>query len=228
MVATGRRVASTRDPLAQHGLAPGACVMNGALLLDLATGERVHRHAHEPAAVREVLAAFAAHGVRPCVYVDHPDHDVVHEGPPSTHPGHFASLGATIVEVDLARFTESVPVLMFGVVGHDEPVLHEIAATIGAAAEVHVSGIDQWGGHTITATPLGLSKWDAVTRWCATRGIDATRVLAVGDGPNDLELLDGAAVAVVPRSGCEAALARADHVIDAPEGGGWAQIVDLL
>lgn len=43
LIATGRRVASTRDPLAAFGLAPPAVVLNGALGLDLASGERFHR-----------------------------------------------------------------------------------------------------------------------------------------------------------------------------------------
>jgi hypothetical protein len=43
LIATGRRVASTRGPLAAIGLAPPAVVLNGGLGLDLATGRRFHR-----------------------------------------------------------------------------------------------------------------------------------------------------------------------------------------
>jgi len=43
LVATGRRVTSTRDPLARAGLHPPAVVLNGALGLDLATATRFHR-----------------------------------------------------------------------------------------------------------------------------------------------------------------------------------------
>ncbi len=228
MVATGRRIASTRDPLARHGLAPAACAMNGSLLVDLATARRVHTHAHEPDAARHILDGFAAHDLRPCVYVDHADFDIVHDGPSSTHPGHFASLAATAREVAMSAVVGRIPVLMFGIVGHAEAPLHDVAATIGDAAEVHVSGPDQWGGYTITATPRGLSKWDAVTRWCSESGRDPQRVLAVGDGPNDLELLEGAAIAVVPATGSPEALERADHVVAAPSEGGWAEILDLV
>ena len=43
LIATGRRVASTRDPLAAVGLAPPAVVLNGGLGVDLASGQRFHR-----------------------------------------------------------------------------------------------------------------------------------------------------------------------------------------
>ncbi len=228
MVATGRRVASTRDPLARHGLTPAACAMNGSLLVDLATTRRVYTHAHEPDAAQHVLDGFAARDLRPCVYVDHDDFDVVYDGAPSTHPRHFASLGATAREVGMSAVVGHIPVLMFGIVGHPEAPLHDVADAIGDAAEVHISGPDQWGGYTITATPIGLSKWDAVTRWCRESGRDPQRVLAVGDGPNDLELLDGAAIAVVPSTGCGEALQRADHVVAPPSDGGWAEILDLV
>jgi hydroxymethylpyrimidine pyrophosphatase-like HAD family hydrolase len=67
-----------------------------------------------------------------------------------------------------------------------------------------------------------------VLAFCATRGLDSTRVLALADGPNDIELLTSAAVRLVPAVAHPAALALADHVIPSAADGGWAQVLDHL
>ncbi|HWD45572.1 MAG TPA: HAD hydrolase family protein, partial [Actinomycetota bacterium] len=53
-------------------------------------------------------------------------------------------------------------------------------------------------------------------------------ILAVGDGANDLELLEGAAVACAVATAVPAVLARADHVLGPPCSGGWAGVLDLV
>jgi hydroxymethylpyrimidine pyrophosphatase-like HAD family hydrolase len=120
LVATGRRVTTTREPLAALGLAPSAVVLDGALALDLATGHRFHRHNYD------------------------------------------------------------------------------------------------------TDTAVG------VLAYCELSGIDPARVLAIGDGSNDRELLANAAIALVPEDAHEEALSTARHVVPSPAVGGWAAILDCL
>ena len=83
-------------------------------------------------------------------------------------------------------------------------------------------------GHVEPDRPPGVSKWSGVLAYCAEQGIDPGRVLAVGDGANDLELLDAAAVACVVATAPPAVLARADHLIGPPASGGWAAVLDLV
>ena len=106
LVAPGRRVTSTRNPLAGLGFAPPAVMLNGAIAMDLATGARFHSHQYPAADASRVLAAFHAVGVEPCVYVDHPTVDVYVGDHPSTHPDHLASLGATAEWADLDEVVE--------------------------------------------------------------------------------------------------------------------------
>jgi HAD superfamily hydrolase (TIGR01484 family) len=229
LVATGRRLASTREPLARLGLRPAAVVLNGAMVVDLATDERLHRHAFRPGDAAEVLGHFLAAGIQPCVYVEHDEVDVFVGDNPSTHPDHLRSFGEWVRSADLEAVVRTESILAFGVLSIPAEEIVEVYAKVGDIANAHLSDERQYsGGMTLTVAPPELSKWDGVVAFCEARGYDPGRVLAIGDGPNDLELLDGAAVAVVMEDGHPDALARADHVVPASSVGGWADLLDLL
>src|SRR5215212_7276298 len=173
LVATGRRLRMACAVLEAGGLTGPAVVLDGALGLDLRDGRVFHQTAFPPAAARQVLHAFAAAGLSPCVYVDRPGVDPV-------------------------------------------------VAAVGPRGSASVVADLVYGGCTVQVRPPGVSKWSGVLAYCAEQGIDPGRVLAVGDGANDLELLDGAAVACVVATAPPAVLARADHLIGPPASGGWA------
>src|SRR5207247_1492678 len=85
-----------------------------------------------------------------------------------------------------------------------------------------------YGGCTLQIRPPGVSKWSGVLAFCADRGLDPRRVLAVGAGANDVELLGRAAVPCAVATAAPAALERARHVLDPPATGGWAAVLDLV
>jgi hydroxymethylpyrimidine pyrophosphatase-like HAD family hydrolase len=229
LVATGRRVASTREPLAAVGLAPPAVVLNGALGLDLRCGERFHRAPYDRADAVAAMEAFAAAGLQPVVYVDHPRWDAFLGPRPSTNPQHVLQLGDTVATDDLARVAAEEAVLGFGMIGVPFADAEAARDAIGDLAEVHLDrSIDYVGLASLTVAPKGQSKWDGVQAFCRARGLDSDRVLAVADGPNDLELLDNAALRAVPAVAHPAALERADHVLPPALDGGWADILQLL
>ena len=228
LVATGRRVGSTRAPLAALGMAPPAVVLNGAIGLDLASGRRFHLHGFDPTDARAVLDAFESWGVDPCIYVDHDHVPVWVSDAPATHPEHLASFGDEVGSGSLAEVVASEAVLAFSLLGVDERVARGVATSIGEQARTHVDRDRGYGGWTITVAPADRSKWDGVVAFCADRGIDPAAVLAIGDGPNDVELLDAAAIAVAPADAHLEARAAADHVVARAQDGGWAELVDLL
>lgn len=229
LVATGRRAASTRSPLARIGQAPPAVVLNGALGLDLASGERFHRAPFPGTDASTALAAFASVGLDPVVYVDHPRYDVFLSSTPSTHEEHVRSLGDTAGIDDLKRVCAEEAVLGFSMIGvpHGDGVAASEA--LGDLVEVHLDrSLDYSGYASLTAAPKGQSKWDGVAAFCVSRGLDSDRVLALADGPNDIELLTNAAVRLVPAVAHPAALALADHVIPPAAEGGWAEVLSFL
>jgi hydroxymethylpyrimidine pyrophosphatase-like HAD family hydrolase len=229
LVATGRRLASTRAPLARVGQTPPAVVLNGALGVDLATGARFHRAPFPPEQAVAALHAFRSVGLDPVVYVDHPEVDVFLGPVPATNEGHVESLGDTAAVDDLERVVLEEAVLGFSMIGvaHQDGVAAREA--LGGAVEVHLDrALDYPGLASLTAAPRGQSKWDGVLAFCRAEGLRSDRVLAVADGPNDVELLDAAAVRAVPAVAHPAALERADHVIPAAADGGWTAVLALL
>jgi hydroxymethylpyrimidine pyrophosphatase-like HAD family hydrolase len=228
LVATGRRATSTREPLAALGLTPSAVVLNGALAIDLWDGTCYHRRHHDVDAAKVVLAAFHAHDLSPCLYVEHPDYDVYVGTSPSTSSEHLAAIGARVCEADLDEIVAGTPVLSFGVFGHDASRLAPVAAALAAHAEARVIA-DTWSDASgMTVNPVGLSKWVGVLAACERHAIDPGRVLAIGDETNDIELLTAAAIGVAVADAHPGAIAAADHVVGPAAEGGWAQVLDLV
>ncbi|HEY2330451.1 MAG TPA: HAD family hydrolase [Acidimicrobiales bacterium] len=229
LVATGRRRGSAAAPLGRADLCPPAVLLNGSLCLELGTGRRFHQQAFDTETAVALLDAWLEGGIEPVVYVDHPDIEVVVGDRPSTHPRHLAGMGPLAVFGDLHHTVATMPVLALAVIGCDEADLAAIATSVdGRVAEILVPSHGSYPGHNLHHWPLGLSKWDGVEAYCRLSGHDPSKVLAVGDSLNDLELLDRAAVSCAPTSAHPVALAAADQTVGPPETGGWADILDLL
>ena len=228
LVATGRRPRSAAEVLGRDGLTPPAVLLDGAVGHDLGTWEQFHRAPFDPADAAAVLAAFEAHGLSPCLYVDRPDADVVVGNNPGTRPEHLSHIGRWLARDEPDRVVADEDVLAIGVIGQDTDTLHRIHAAIGASADAAVTRDLFFGDSTLVARPRGISKWQGVEAYCRREGLDSSRVLALGDGENDIELLTGASVACVVSDGCEAALALADHVIEPAAAGGWCAVLDLV
>jgi Cof subfamily protein (haloacid dehalogenase superfamily) len=228
IIATGRRISRTRDPLARVGIRPHAVLLNGALAIDFATGSTFHSNHFDPSGAQSVLAAFRSVGLDPCVYVDDPDLDIYVSATPSTHAGHLASFGPRAVPADLDEIVATRPVLSFGIIGRPHGDLARVVTAVGTGFETHLLWDSSYGDHTLSVVPLGISKWAGVLAYCRLAGLDPDRVLAAGDGPNDRELLKAAQIAVVPTNGYPEIVALADHVIAPPSDSGWAEILDLV
>jgi hypothetical protein len=228
VVATGRRPRSAGWVLEPAGLAGPAIVLDGVVGRDLRTGHTFHQAAFTADAAQRVLRAFLDAGLEPCLFVEHPTAELLVGRRPATHPGHLARNRAWTAEADLARVVRTEPVLTFTVVGGDAAALAEVAAAVGAAGSASVTPDLLYGGSTLQVRPCGISKWSGVVAFCRDYGRDPDRVLAVGDGANDVELLAAAKVACAVGGGDPSALALADHVIGPPSSGGWAALLDLL
>jgi hypothetical protein len=229
LVATGRRRRSAVATLGRAGLRLPAVVLDGALGCDAGADRVFHRASFDVAEAGRVLAAFERAGISPCVYVDRREAEVVVGEAPSTHPRHLANIGPWVAREDLSAAVAGEPVFLFAVAGGRRerfvPIAEGVAECDGSVA---ITRDVMFGGVTLTVRPPGVSKWNGVVAWCRDQGLDPGRVLAIGDGQNDVELLGSAAVACAIRDGCAEVLDLAHHVLDPPATGGWSAVVDLL
>lgn len=228
LVATGRRLATTLGPLRSHGLEAPAVVLNGALGV-LEDGTRFHRSPYPDDEAAAVLGALRDVGIDPVVYVDHPDAEVILGPEPCTNPAHVAALASSAIRGDAMDLVGTATILGFSMIGVDHAVGVSAAASIGALGVTHLDrSLDFPGMVSLTVAPQRRSKWDGVLAYCELEGLDSSRVLALGDGPNDVELLESASLRLVPSGSHPEALRRADHVVDSARDGGWAQVLDHL
>jgi hypothetical protein len=230
LVATGRRATSTREPLGTFGLTPPAVLLDGALGIDFASGRRFHERAVPPAIGRRILDHFGAFGLSPVVYIDHPTLDAFVSGAPSTNPGHIALFGPTVAVGDLDEVVAHETVLAFGLVGVECGPVEGLAAAVASdrCGEARVNPSFDFGGCALTVVVEGLSKWDGVLAYCTETGIDPTRILAIGDGSNDVEMLRNAAIGCSLEGSSMLAISAADHVVGSVGSGGWAEILELV
>lgn len=229
LVATGRRLGSARRRLSADQLHLPIVALDGAVGRD---GERRFAHrVFDDDELRLLLAAFAERDLRPVLYVDDADAEVVVPPQATTSARHLEILdgAARRMPLDEAVARHGVHAVgLYGVTGPRAAALAELMATVDGRLPSQ-GGLDPYfGGRSAVVYPPGTSKWEGVLDYCAETGLDPSRVLAIGDGPNDLELLTGARTAVVVADGCEAALALADHVVEPASAGGWATLLEHL
>lgn len=230
LVATGRRPRSTREALAAFGLSAPAVLLNGAIGISFDTGLRFHERPIAPNVGTEILGWFSALGLSPVVYVDSPLTDAYVSDHPSTHPGHIAFFGSDICVGDLAEVVVTEKVLAFGLVGVPFGPAESLADAVDEAecGEARVNPSFDFGGCALTVVDRGVSKWGGVIAYCASAGIDPRSTVAIGDGSNDVEMLENAGLSCSFDGANPSAVAAADHIVAPAGSGGWAELLNFI
>ena len=191
-----------------------------------------HRCTFDPTDAAAVLDVFTRHGVTPCANFESRQWDVVSGPAPSSGEPYllWAASQLKLVE-DLTTLVASLPVFAFSVVACPEAAaLHEIRdelAALGGIGMVNVFPDKVFGGWTLDTAPKGVNKWSGVEAYCRYRDLDPTEVLAIGDGDNDVELLERAAHSCAMSHATDRAKAAA-HVTLSDGMDGWAQLLHFL
>jgi len=225
VAATARRARAAAQLLEANELSLPIVALDGALGVT-ADGRRSFFSPFAECDGRKALSVFRAHGLGPCVYVDEPGIDVILDAVPSTCPRHVESLAGRYRTADLEHTAATQPVIAFSVLGRPLTAIADAAGDLAdLGATVDLVPERRWPGWGLTVKAPGVSKWAGMLRLL---GGAPRRVLAVGDGTNDLPLLERADVPVVV-AGSRAAAALPDaRVIPAPEADGWAALVELV
>lgn len=228
LVATGRRRRSLRIGFERAGLVGRPAVLLDGALGCHAVGDDSWLHCPlTPGAVTLILEAFGAAGYEPLFEADHDLHDVVVGSRPPLPENLLAPLETLVVDL-----REPLPVAVFGVTAIlERPAVFAVAEPVNdsrqATAMVTLYN-DFPDTGVIRVRPGTCSKWEGVESWLAYSDMVGARVLAVGNDSNDLEMLEGADVAVAVKGGYPDAVRLGHHLIPSADEGGWAQILDLL
>ena len=223
IAATGRPRRQARKTLTDHGLRLDAVLHDGALG---ATAAEVvfHSRPFSSHGARQVVEVFASFDHEPLFETDDLEVDLVigdHPSIPQIPPR------STLV----CNLAEELPLPGFRAIAAVEP---DIASTLVAAIEAGGAG-HAWVSPSqfpdtvwILVRPPGCSKWAAVLSYCELVGADPTRVLAIGDGDNDIELLTNARVALAPDGASQLAREQAHHLVPPASAGGWAELLRFI
>ncbi len=229
LAATGRSARSAWPVMEDNGIALPAVFLDGAIGFEFRRTTPFFRHAFSPALAAEVLEILDDLGAGPCINVDTPGPDMVLGEHPLTHPEYLRRLRPWVREEDPWTAVRTLPILAFTLLGSDRS-MRALAAAVTARASVAaaISPDRTFGGVHLSFRPPGVNKWTGTVAYCAVRGLDTGRVLAIGDADNDAELLEGASVAIAVADASPAAMERAELVVAPAVDGGWAGIIELV
>lgn len=214
VIATGRGVPGVMDAAEILGFTEGCAVAsNGAVtfrydpeieLLDVVTfdaSEAVRRVLeHMP----EALVAVEEVGVGFRLNKPFPDSEIT---------------GQFVVEDVESLISEPVARVVIRSADHSRDEFTAIVKDLGLSGTNYYIGYSAW----LDLAPEGVSKASGLDYLCTKLGIDRSEVLAVGDGNNDLEMIQWAGRGVAMGQAPEAVLQAADAVVGSIEEDGLVE-----
>lgn len=229
LVATGRRPTSARAGLLGNDLDLPCVLLNGAVGVDYPGGGQIfHEHGFSTQAAHSVLDMFDQVELSPCVYLA--DGRVAVGSSVTSSLTHLGMLGPDRFDAEPRAAVELGTVLGFSMLGQPEELLRPAADLVrdldcGDAAFYADHLYERW---SMMVQPPGISKWQGIQAWLGYADWGSPRIIALGDGGNDLEMLEGADVGLSIEGGDPDALARADAILPPPDQGGWAKVLDYV
>ncbi|MBT8484424.1 MAG: HAD family phosphatase [Phycisphaerales bacterium] len=211
IVATGRALVESLDPLSAIDHGGVAITAGGAMRCDVARRRTIARTTMAPALVTEVTDALLHHGHKVLLLKD-PD-----------HAGYdYLAVGPGDLDPSSAWWFEHMPVRVRFVSGLEEDPHPGETVRVGAVATGDELGllarqlsedicergfIQHWGAvfestvggratHLLEVFSPDVNKWTMVAAYCAEQGIPRERVAAIGDGLNDVQLIRESALGI--------------------------------
>jgi Cof subfamily protein (haloacid dehalogenase superfamily) len=211
-LATGRSLASARRYVVDLGITTPVILYHGAVVWDPKTGAPLREHRIPPDLARRALAAALRFPIHPQLYraVEDPTIYVAHLTPPIRAFLARENRKAQAVG-DLAPWADQGPLKLLFIgdplgLGEAEDALRQ------AVPELTVVRSER---EYVEVLPPGVCKGEALAWLCVRLGIPLERVVAVGDQPSDLSMIERAGLGVAMAHAPEEVRAKADVVIAA-------------
>ncbi len=211
IVATGRALVESLHPLEaieHEGLVVAA---GGSLLCDAVTGQTIDRHVMQHDLVVEITDALLGHGHKVLILKDAhtAGYDYLAVGPGELDPASqwwFNKLPARVRFADAIHDDEHPhETVRAGVVAKSEelaPIARDLEADLGERAFLQhwaaVTESEATGSttHLLEVFSPNVNKWQMVAKEAKRRSVDPSRIAAIGDGLNDVEIVANAGLGV--------------------------------
>lgn len=243
IVATGRALVESLSPLeaiGHEGIVIGA---GGAIMSDARTGRTVSRDAMPPDLVKDVTDALLKHGHKVLILKD-PDesgYDYLAVGPGELDPASRWWFETLPVRVRFVHELDDDPHPManvrVGAVATEEelaPIARQLKAEISERGFLqHWSAVTE-SAATNSATHLlevfnpHVNKWTMLTEYCRQNNIDTRRVVAIGDGINDVQIVGNAGLGIAMGNADDPVREVADLVTGYNDDDGVAEAIERL
>lgn len=235
-LATGRRWDSTKPVADELGLRAPLIVFNGAVVRDSVSAEILHYNPLPHGATAPLVRALVGRGLQPVLYEDvHAGERLLtgpeeHDSPPLGRwlSGVGSEFGPIVRRLPYDELAEAGCVVR--IVVYDAP--ERMVGIAGLAAEL---GLDYRTllyeaapGEALMVEFLHQhgTKAAAIAALAARYGLTLADVVAVGDGYNDLEMLEEAGLGVAMGQAPPAVRARADRTIGGHVDEGLASFIE--
>lgn len=228
LVATGRRRNSARSAFAANGFTLPSVLLNGAIGYDFDAESIFHQVTFETDDLRQVFDVLASFELGPVAYLTDTRALAVHGV--TTSVKHLDGLGEDLEWSSAPDIAPRSDVLGMSMLGIDlslvQPALADLIALAGVEVAAYADHL--YPPYSLMLAPANVTKEVGIRAYCEHAGIVPDRIIALGDGGNDLEMLAMADVAFAVKGGDQRAIDMADHIIERPEHGGWATVLDFI
>ncbi|MFD0689707.1 Cof-type HAD-IIB family hydrolase [Actinomadura fibrosa] len=222
VIATGRSEEAALPYYRALGLTTPAILYNGARVVDLSTGAVLHRRSLSVAAWARLTMLFAElpAGVWPAVFSRGRVH--VTDSSPALRD-YAARDGVALHRLGSwgeLPFDDVIKVMLVC----DRPELMDPAEEAVSAAVPGVTLVRSESTY-LEVLPAGATKGAALRELAASRGVALSDIAAIGDNPNDLDMIQAAGLGAAVGDGAESVRAAADIVVRPCAEGAVADLV---
>lgn len=229
IVATGRMYRSALPWALELGVDQPLVCYQGALVLGMpgpggAKGERIYERELRPEPALRALHLARREGWHYHAYQN--DELLCDQDRPEAH------LYSSISGVQFRLVDDLEPLLALGTTKAacviEDPIEVDRASALMTRELAGIARVTRSNPEFVEILDNNVSKAAACEIVCARFGCTLADAIAIGDAPNDVELLDAAGFAVAVASSRPEVLAAADATCARPEDGGVADVIEAL